>query len=107
MPWLSAVFAAATACAKDEAARGAATGGTRSEPVVDPAAVTAIDEGEHQIDTADCARSCAGLAKITQARVTLCSPRTTACDDAERREEIAKRKVVGACGACEATSGSP
>ncbi|MGZ3420982.1 MAG: hypothetical protein ACXVEF_03715 [Polyangiales bacterium] len=75
---------------------------SESQPVEDPAALKAIDEGERTIEASggDCAQSCGALAKITSARLKLCSPRTSACPDAERREDEARRTVASYCGKC-------
>jgi hypothetical protein len=80
----------------------APTSASESQPVEDPAALKAIDEGERTIAVAggDCAQSCGALARITSARVKLCSPRTSACPDAERREDEARRTVASYCGKC-------
>lgn len=78
------------------------TAAVESQPVVDPAAGTTIDEAERTIEASggDCAQSCAALGKMASARVKLCSPRTSACADAERREEDARRNVASYCGKC-------
>ncbi len=71
-------------------------------PVADPHAIERIDEGERRIGVAagDCAAACSGLATITRARVSLCAPRTSACADAERREDAARRQVAAFCESC-------
>jgi len=70
--------------------------------VADPKALADLDTGERRIEVAggDCAAACEALALMTRARIKLCSPRTSACDDAERREGGAQKKVVAFCGAC-------
>jgi len=76
-----------------------ASGGT---PVADPKAVADLDTGERRIDVSggDCAAACDAVGLMNRARIKLCSPRTSACDDAERREGDARKKVVGFCGPC-------
>lgn len=71
-------------------------------PVADPKAIANLDEGERQIEVAggDCAAACNGVTMMTRARVTLCSPRTSSCSDAERREGDARRRVAGFCDTC-------
>jgi hypothetical protein len=78
------------------------TAATESQPIVDPAAGTALDEAERTIEASggDCAQSCSALGKMASARLKLCSPRTSACADAERREEDARRDVASYCGKC-------
>lgn len=76
--------------------------GTESVPVADPGALARLDAGERRIEVAagDCAAACAGLAEITHARIDLCAPRTSACDDAEKRETAAHRQVASFCEPC-------
>ena len=76
--------------------------GSSSTPVADPKAVADLDEGERRIEVAagDCAAACGAMSTMTKARVTLCSPRTSACPDAERREGDAARRVAAFCGKC-------
>lgn len=75
------------------------SGGT---PVADPKAIADLDLGERRIEVAgaDCAAACGGLKLIFNARIKLCSPRTSACEDAERREGDAQKKVAAFCEAC-------
>jgi hypothetical protein len=76
--------------------------GSTSVPVADPGAIADLDEGERRIEVSagDCGGACEGLATMTHARIKLCSPRTSACDDAERREGDARRKVASFCDKC-------
>ena len=76
-----------------------ATSGT---PVVDPKAASDLDLGERRIEVAgsDCAAACSGFALINSARVKLCSPKTSACEDAEKREADARKKVLSFCDPC-------
>jgi hypothetical protein len=78
------------------------TAAAESQPIVDPAAGATIDEAERTIEASggDCAQSCGALGKMASARLKLCSPRTSACADAERREEDARRNVASYCGKC-------
>jgi hypothetical protein len=80
----------------------AAIEGSSETPVADPKAIANLDEGERQIEVAagDCGAACGGVSMMTKARVALCSPRTSACADAERREGDARRRVAGFCDAC-------
>ena len=98
-PVLRLSVVACSACGGKERAPAAAS---ESQPIADPAAGKAIDEAERTIEASggDCARSCEALAKMTDARVKLCAPRTSACPDAERREDDARRNVVSYCGKC-------
>ncbi len=75
------------------------SGGT---PVSDPKAIADLDLGERRIEVAgsDCAAACSGLSTMTKARIKLCSPRTSACQDAEQREGDARKKVAAFCEAC-------
>lgn len=75
------------------------SGGT---PVADPRAIADLDTGERRIEVAggSCAAACQGLSTIVSARIKLCSPRTSACEDAERREGDARKKVAGFCEPC-------
>jgi hypothetical protein len=75
---------------------------SESQPVEDPAAGKSLDEAERTIEASggDCAQSCSALAKMASARLKLCSPRTSACPDAERREDDARRTVTSYCGKC-------
>ena len=76
---------------------------TGSTPVTDPKAVADLDTGERRIevDGSDCAAACAGMTLITNARIKLCSPKTSACEDAEKRESDARKKVRSFCDPCE------
>lgn len=69
---------------------------------MDPHALAQLDEGERRVQAAggDCGAACAGLAKMTHARVKLCSPRSSACADAEKREGDARREVASFCDPC-------
>jgi hypothetical protein len=73
-----------------------------STPVADPKAIADLDTGERRIEVAggDCAAACDGVALMTRARISLCSPRTSPCEDAERREGEARKKVAGFCEPC-------
>jgi hypothetical protein len=78
------------------------TAAAESQPVADPSAERAIEEAERSLAVAggDCEAGCAAVAKIARARLRLCSPRTSACDDAERRDDEARRNVASYCGKC-------
>jgi hypothetical protein len=91
-------WCAATACGNGRHA-AAPIESSSSVPVADPKATAELDHGERMIKVAggDCAAACSGLARMTTARITLCSPRTSACDDAERREGEARTRVAGFC----------
>lgn len=104
---LTLLVYATAACSGAAGGEGAKTvvvqpppsGGT---PVSDPKAISDLDLGERRIEVAgsDCAAACAGLSTMTRARIKLCSPRTSACEDAERREGDARKKVAGFCEDC-------
>ena len=70
--------------------------------MADPKAIADLDAGERRIEVAggDCAAACDAIGLITRARIKLCSPRTSSCDDAERREDEARKKVAGFCEPC-------
>jgi hypothetical protein len=76
--------------------------GTTATPVEDPRAIADLDTGERRIEVAggDCAAACDGVALMARARLKLCSPKTSACDDAERRENDARRNVASFCDPC-------
>jgi hypothetical protein len=98
----------ASACSGGSSGQGAKTvveppaSGTTSTPVADPKAIADLDLGERRIEVAgsDCAAACNGLTTMTRARIKLCSPRTSTCDDAEKREGDARKKVAAFCEAC-------
>jgi len=68
-------------------------------PVADPKAQSELDEAERILDAAgsDCAAACGALHRMNKARVRLCTPRTSACEDAERREGAARTHVAAFC----------
>ncbi|MBI2390287.1 MAG: hypothetical protein HYV09_11925 [Deltaproteobacteria bacterium] len=88
-----------TACGAGKPRSAAVQPSVIATPIADPKARAALDEGERIVDVAgsDCAAACAGLAKMVRARVQLCSPRTTSCEDAERREGKARTHVAAFC----------
>jgi hypothetical protein len=102
---LTLIACAAAACGgrEGEGAKSAVTtpasGGT---PVADPKAISDLDVGERRVDVAgsDCAAACGGVRLMNSARIKLCSPRTSACDDAEKREGDARKKVASFCDPC-------
>lgn len=75
---------------------------TDGTPVADPKAIADLDLGERRVDVAgsDCAAACSGMSLMNRARIKLCSPRTSSCDDAERREGDARTKVAAFCEGC-------
>jgi hypothetical protein len=83
-----------------------ATVASQGAPKPDPEALDALDRAERTLAAAagDCSAACGALAEIADARARLCSPRTDACADAERREVDARRTVTTTCGACEGGS---
>lgn len=72
---------------------------TTTAPIADPKAIAAMSEGERTLAAvgSDCAGACQALRRIMTARIQLCSPRTSACDDAERREDEARKHVASFC----------
>ncbi|GAC1393851.1 MAG: hypothetical protein NVSMB47_01900 [Polyangiales bacterium] len=80
----------------------APTASVESTPATDPAALADLDAGERVVEVAagDCAAACRGLDAMASARLRLCTPRTSSCDDAERREDVARKKVVASCDPC-------
>lgn len=76
--------------------------GTTSTPVEDPKAIADLDTGERRIEVAggDCAAACDAVTLMARARLKLCSPKTSGCDNAERRENEARRKVASFCDPC-------
>lgn len=74
----------------------------------DPAALADLDRGERIIAVAggDCAAACEALGVVVRARVKLCTPASSACADAERREAAASKQVASFCDPC-ASLGDP
>lgn len=68
-------------------------------PVPDPRASAELDEAERTLEAvgSDCASACSALRRMNGARIKLCSPRTSGCDDAERREGDARKHVAAFC----------
>lgn len=83
--------------------------GTTATPVEDPKAIADLDAGERRIEVAagDCAAACDGVAMMARARLKLCSPRTSGCDNAERRENAARRNVAAFCDPCPLSLATP
>ena len=100
------------ACAPAATPSGSATvapvSQTSETPASDPSALADLDRGERIIAVAggDCAAACEALSIVTRARVRLCSPATSSCEDAERREDAATKQVASFCEPCGAT-GAP
>ena len=68
-------------------------------PVADPKAMADLDVAERTLDAAgsDCAAACDAVRRMTSARLRLCSPKTSGCEDAERREGDGRRRVASFC----------
>lgn len=68
-------------------------------PVADPKALVDLDEAERTLEAvgSDCGAACSALRRMNAARIKLCSPRTSSCDDAERREGEARTHVASFC----------
>jgi len=99
---LGTAACASTTVPSTQGAVNAPTASSGAIAPADPEAMADFDEADRTLAAAagDCGAACNALAAMTDARIRLCSPRTDACDDAERREGDAKRNVLATCGAC-------
>ena len=90
-------------CAASKPSVGAAPiSESSAPPIADPKAIQQLDEGERVLTVAgsDCGAACRGLGQISKARLALCTPRTSACADAEKREGAAIQHIAGTCEPC-------
>ncbi len=92
----------ALGCAGAGASGEAASPGEASKTASGKGPEAQLDEGERMIEVAggDCGAACAGLARVTSAKKSLCSGTATSCEKASTREERAKKQVASFCDPC-------